>query len=105
MSESCSNTVDVHINYQYRSCGAPGLGLRRGLTEDLVIASYASSLALMIAPEQACANLQRLAAAGVESKYGFYEGIDYTPSRVPPGQSNDISRPQMAHPHGTSLLS
>src|SRR5260370_17226455 len=63
ISESGYNTVDVHMNYQYRAFGAPGLGLRRGLAEDLVIASYASSLSLMVAPEQASSNLQRLAAA------------------------------------------
>ena len=62
MSESGYNTVDVHLNYQYRAFGVPGLGLKRGLAEDLVIAPYASALALMVAPEAACLNLQRLAA-------------------------------------------
>ena len=65
----------------------PGLGLKRGLAEDLVIAPYASALALMVAPEEACLNLQRLAAEGLEGKYGFYEAVDYTPSRLPRGQS------------------
>ena len=60
MSESGYNAVDVHLNYQYRAFGVPGLGLKRGLAEDLVIAPYASVLALMVAPEEACANLQRL---------------------------------------------
>jgi hypothetical protein len=64
ISESGYNTVDVHLNYQYRAFGVPGLGLKRGLAEDLVIAPYASVLALMVAPEQACLNLQRLAAEG-----------------------------------------
>ncbi len=64
MSESGYNTVDVHLNYQYRAFGVPGLGLKRGLAEDLVIAPYASVLALMVAPEEACLNLQRLAAEG-----------------------------------------
>jgi len=104
ISESGYNKVDVHLNYQYRAFGTPGLGLKRGLAEDLVIAPYASSLALLVAPEQACANLQRLAAAGVEGKYGFYEAIDYTPSRVPRGQSNAIVREHMAHHQGMSLV-
>src|SRR5260370_7627805 len=93
ISESGYNTVDVHMNYQYRAFGTPGLGLRRGLAEDLVIAPYASSLALMVASEQACVNLQRLAAPGVEGKYGFYEAITSPPSPVPPGQSNLIVPP------------
>jgi cellobiose phosphorylase len=104
ISESGYNAIDVHMKYQYRAFGTPSLGLKRGLAEDLVIAPYASSLALMVAPEQACANLQRLAAAGVEGKYGFYEAIDYTPSRVPRGQSHVIVRSYMAHHEGMSLL-
>ncbi|MCK7577296.1 MAG: hypothetical protein MZV65_16625 [Chromatiales bacterium] len=65
--------VDVHLNYQYRAFGVPGLGLKRGLAEDLVIAPYASALALMVAPEEACLNLQRLAEDGFVGKFGFYE--------------------------------
>jgi cyclic beta-1,2-glucan synthetase len=104
ISESGYNTVDVHLNYQYRAFGVPGLGFKRGLDEDVVIAPYASSLALMVAPEQACANLQRLASAHFEGKYGFYEAIDYTSSRVPRGQLNIIVRSHMAHHQGMSLV-
>ncbi len=64
ISESGYNAIDVQLNYQYRAFGVPGLGLKRGLAEDLVIAPYASALALMVAPEEACLNLERLAAAG-----------------------------------------
>src|ERR1035437_8231806 len=81
ISESGYNTVDVHLNYQYRAFGVPGMGLKRGLAEDLVIAPRASVMALMVAPEEACLNLQRLSAEGFEARYGFYEAIDYTPSR------------------------
>ncbi len=105
ISESGYNTIDAHLNYQYRAFGVPGLGLKRGLAEDLVIAPYASALALMVAPEKACANLQRLAAAGLEGRYGFYEAIDYTPSRVPRGQSAAVVRSFMAHHQGMSFLS
>ncbi|TRZ92044.1 MAG: cyclic beta 1-2 glucan synthetase [Methanosarcinales archaeon] len=105
ISESGYNMIDVHLNYQYRAFGVPGLGLMRGLAEDLVIAPYASALALMVAPEEACMNLQRLAAEGFEGKYGFYEAIDYTPSRLPRGQSTAVVRSFMAHHEGMSLLS
>ena len=60
ISESGYNTIDVHLNYQYRAFGVPGLGLKRGLAGDLVIAPYASALALMVAPEEACLNLEEL---------------------------------------------
>ncbi len=104
MSESGYNTVDVHLNYQYRAFGVPGLGLKRGLAEDLVVAPYASALALMVAPEEACLNLQRLAADGFIGKFGFFEAIDYTPARQRRGQSKAVVRAFMAHHQGMSLL-
>ena len=54
ISESGYNTIDASLNYQYRAFGVPGLGLKRGLAEDLVVAPYACALALMVAPEEAC---------------------------------------------------
>jgi cellobiose phosphorylase len=105
ISESGYNTIDAHLNYQYRAFGVPGLGLQRGLAGDLVIAPYASALALMVAPEEACLNLQRLSAEGFEGKYGFYEAIDYTPSRLPRGQSSAVVRSFMAHHQGMTFLS
>ncbi|MGE5153235.1 MAG: glucoamylase family protein, partial [Bdellovibrio bacteriovorus] len=104
ISESGYNTVDVHLNYQYRPFGVPGLGLKRGLAEDLVVAPYASALALMVAPEAACLNLQRLAAAGAEGRFGFHEAIDYTPARQRRGESHALVRSYMAHHQGMSLL-
>jgi cyclic beta-1,2-glucan synthetase len=105
ISESGYNRVDVQLNYQYRAFGVPGLGFKRGLAEDLVIAPYATALALMVMPEEACANLERLADEGFMGIYGFYEAIDYTPLRVPRGQTNVIVRSFMAHHEGMSLLS
>jgi len=105
ISECGYNAIDVHLNYQYRAFGVPGLGLKRGLAEDLVIAPYASALALMVAPEKACLNLERLAAEGVAGKFGFYEAIDYTPSRLPRGQSKAVVRSFMTHHQGMSFLS
>ena len=104
MSECGYNAVDAAFNYQYRAFGVPGLGLKRGLAEELVIAPYASALALMVAPEAACANLQRLADEGLAGKYGLYEAVDHTPSRLPRGQSSTVVRSFMAHHQGMSLL-
>ncbi|HEY5995387.1 MAG TPA: glucoamylase family protein [Candidatus Deferrimicrobiaceae bacterium] len=105
ISESCYNMVDVRLDYQYRAFGVPGLGLKRGLAEDLVVAPYASALALMVAPEEACLNLQRLAAEGVEGKFGLYEAVDYTPARQRRGQASAVVRAFLAHHQGMSLLS
>ncbi|MDR3567439.1 MAG: glucoamylase family protein [Syntrophobacteraceae bacterium] len=104
ISESGYNAVDVQLNYQYRSFGVPGLGLKRGLSEDLVIAPYATVLALMVAPAKACANLLRLAAEGFLGKLGFHEAIDYTPSRLRRGQPSAVIRSYMVHHQGMSFL-
>jgi cellobiose phosphorylase len=104
ISESCYNAVDVNLNYQYRAFGVPGLGLKRGLAEDLVIAPYASALALMVEPEKACINLQQLADEGLVGKFGLYEAVDYTPSRLPRHQSSVVVKSFMAHHQGMSLL-
>jgi cellobiose phosphorylase len=105
ISESSYNMIDSHLNYQYKAFGVPGLGLNRGLAGDLVIAPYASALALMVAPEEACRNLENMASRGFQGRYGFYDAIDYTPTHLPRGQSNAIVRSFMAHHQGMSLLS
>jgi len=103
ISESGYNMVDADLNYQYCAFGVPGLGLKRGLGEDLVIAPYASVLALMVAPEEACLNMGRLTNGGFEGRYGFFEAIDYTPSRLPRGQQNVVIQSFMSHHQGMSL--
>ncbi|MDH4560219.1 glucoamylase family protein [Pseudomonas sp. BN411] len=104
VSESGYNTLDAHFNYQYRAFGVPGLGLKRGLGDDMVVAPYASALALLVAPEPACRNLQTLAAQGLAGRYGLYEAIDFTQARIPLGQSSAVVRSFMAHHQGMSLL-
>jgi cyclic beta-1,2-glucan synthetase len=89
ISESGYNARDVQMNYQYRAFGVPGLGLKRGLADDIVIAPYASALALLVAPRAACGNLQRIAADGGMGTCGFIEAIDYTPSRRVPASSGN----------------
>ncbi len=104
ISESGYNTTDASLNYQYRAFGVPGLGLKRGLADDLVVAPYAAMLGLMVAPEAACQNLQRMAEAGFMGRYGFYEAIDYTAARLPRGQEFAVVRSFMTHHQGMGLL-
>ncbi len=104
ISESCYNATDVDQVYQYRAFGVPGLGFKRGLGDDLVIAPYASALALTIMPREACSNLQVLAEQGLLGAYGFYEAIDYTPARVLRGKSHAIVQTFMAHHQGMCFL-
>jgi cyclic beta-1,2-glucan synthetase len=105
ISESGYNKTDGEQNYQYKAFGVPGLGLKRGLSDDLVIAPYATVMALMVNPTAACANLRRLQADQRMGEYGFYEAADYTPDHLPPGQTSVTVRSFMVHHQGMSLLS
>ncbi len=112
ISESAYNVRDRHDTYQYRAFGVPGLGFKRGLADDLVIAPYATALALPVAPRVALQNLARLTAAGAEGCFGYYEAIDYTvrvgpeaPDTPPAGRPDGVVvRTFMAHHQGMTLL-
>lgn len=104
ISESGYNRIDAQLNYQYRAFGVPGLGLKRGLSDDLVVAPYASMMALMVEPLAGCENLQRLAADGRTGNYGFYEAVDYTSSRMPPEKLSVTIFSFMVHHQGMGLL-
>ena len=105
ISESAYNARDLEGNYQYRAFGVPGLGLKRGLADDLVVAPYASFLAALVSPEEVLDNLDRLSAAGLEGKYAFYEAIDYTLERLPSDHVSGVPlATYMAHHQGMSLV-
>ena len=104
VSESAFNAKDVELTYQYQAFGVPGLGLKRGLSEDVVIAPYATVLSLPIDPRSAMDNLLALAKRGAEGRYGYYEAIDYTPGRVPAGKERAVVKAYFAHHQGMSLV-
>src|SRR5258708_13826503 len=90
ISESAYNLTDLHGNYQYKAFGIPGLGFKRGLGNDLVIAPYATPLATLVAPHEAAKNLERLASEGPRGAYGSYEPLDCTPrKRSAPASATD----------------
>jgi len=104
ISESAYNARNLELTYQYSNFGIPDLGLKRGLGDNLVVAPYATALAAMADPAAACANLARLGAAGARGRYGFYEALDYTASRIPAGESLAVVRAFMAHHQGMSIV-
>ncbi len=104
ISESAYNARDLELTYQYSNFGVPGLGLKRGLSEDAVVAPYATALAAMVEPERATRNLARLASLGALGRYGFYEALDYTRSRLPEGARFAIVRAFMAHHQGMTIV-
>ena len=104
ISESAYNARDLELTYQYSNFGVPGLGLKRGLGENKVIAPYATGLASMIDPSAAEANFKRLALLGARGRYGYYEAVDFTPTRVPEGERFALVRAYMAHHQGMTIV-
>ncbi|MGA3000310.1 MAG: glucoamylase family protein [Acetobacteraceae bacterium] len=104
VSESAYNARDLEFTYQYSNFGVPGLGLKRGLGENAVVAPYATALATMVDPRAATRNFARLEGIGARGRYGFYEALDYTPSRLPEGESVAIVRAYMAHHQGMTIV-
>ena len=104
ISESAYNQRDRELTYQYSGFGVPGLGLKRGLGEDLVVAPYATALAAMVDAPAAARNLARLQAEGGAGRYGPFEAIDYTPARLADGQARAVVHAWMAHHQGISLV-
>jgi len=104
ISESGFYAFDPGMNYQYKAHGVQALGLKRGLDAELVISPYSSFLALLLAPRSALRNLRRLRDMGLEGRYGLYEAVDYTPSRLTGEEDREVVRSYMSHHLGMSLL-
>ena len=105
VSESAYNIRDLQMTYQYSNFGVPGLGLKRGLANDLVVAPYATALAAMYDPQEALRNFELIEQVGGLGAYGFYEAMDYTSSRLRENQKGQIVRVYMAHHQGMALIS
>ena len=104
ISESAFNARDIAFTYQYSNFGVPGLGLKRGLPDNLVISPYATGLAAMVLPSAAAKNYERLASEGARGIYGFYEALDFTPSRLPPDQTTAVVQAYFAHHQGMTIV-
>ena len=105
VSESAYSALDANRIYQYRAFGVPALALNQGVTDDLVIAPYATALALAVDPTDATENLRRLQEFGLDGPMGLYESIDFSlPSRKD-GDRGVVIYAYMAHHQGMTLLS
>lgn len=105
ISESAFNLQDLDYNYQYKAFGIPWLGLKRGLKEEVVVAPYASLITLDKNYRSVLENVKLLKSIGAYDRFGFYESIDYTPSRLSKGKKYEVVKTYMAHHQGLILLS
>ncbi|WP_442578108.1 GH36-type glycosyl hydrolase domain-containing protein [Mesorhizobium sp. ASY16-5R] len=104
ISEAAYNARDREMTYQYTNFGVPGLGLKRGLAQNTVIAPYATILAAQFMPHEAVRNLDRLKAIGALGRYGFHDAVDFTPQRVPDGTDHAVVYNYYAHHQGMSIV-
>ena len=104
VSESAFNAKDAQLTYQYQAFGVPGLGLKRGLSDDVVVAPYAAMLALTIVPAAVVANLAAFSEEGAEGRFGYYEALDYTAGRVPAGKRRAVVKAYFAHHQGMAFI-
>lgn len=105
ISEAAFCLKDLNNNYQYKAFGIPWLGLKRGLDEDIVISSYSVFLSLMYEQKSSLKDIKELEKQEMLGKYGFYESIDYTASRLKPNEKRRVVKTYMAHHQGLILLS
>lgn len=105
ISESSYYAFDSNLTYQYHAFGVPNVGLRRETDENLVITPYASLLAIGVRPQAVYQNIQALDKLEMRGLLGFYEAIDYTPSRLSLRQDSAIVRSYMAHHQGMIIIS
>ena len=104
ISESAFADLDREKTYQYKAFGVSLLGLKRGQEEQLVIAPYATMLALNISPEKSVKNLKKLATLGLLSEYGFYEAMDFSRQVQREGKRGIIIGAYMAHHQGMAFI-
>ncbi|MCC6147872.1 MAG: hypothetical protein IT308_09935 [Anaerolineaceae bacterium] len=104
ISESGFYHFDASQNYQYRAFGVPGLGFKRGLGDDLVIAPYASLMALGWQPRAVAANAEELIRRKAFGAYGMYEALDLSPDRLLLDETSAVVNEYMAHHQGMILM-
>jgi cyclic beta-1,2-glucan synthetase len=105
ISEAGYSRRDPQGNYQYHAFGVSSLAIHPPPEGALVIAPYATVLALEADPRPALQNLKRMEKMGWLGRFGFYESADYSVDREPlNSEPYVLVRSWMAHHQGMSLL-
>lgn len=102
ISESAYYEFDVAQNYQYKAFGVPGIGLKRGLEQEIVVSPYSSIMTLPYDTKGSIENLKRLYDNKAYGRYGFIEAIDYSEEKAK-DEAKEV-RCYMVHHLGMSLL-
>jgi len=103
ISESQYYRFDLNSNYQYKAFGVPKIRLQPVRRDSLVVAPYATMLALDVAGEECIKNLKRLKELGAFGAYGFYESVDFDVPNSVELTPYCIVKSYMAHHQGMNL--
>ncbi|MDF2943363.1 MAG: conserved rane protein of unknown function [Herbinix sp.] len=104
ISESQYFRFDLNSNYQYKAFGVPKLRLQPVRKNSLVVAPYATMLAIEYGSEDCLSNLRKLSELGAFGEYGFYEAIDFNGPDAVEMTPYCIVRSFMAHHQGMNLV-
>lgn len=103
ISESQYYRFDLNSNYQYKAFGVPKIRLQPVRRNSLVVAPYATMLALDTAEEECMINLKQLKKLGAFGVYGFYESVDFNVPNSVEMTPYCIVKSYMAHHQGMNL--
>ena len=103
VSECAFAVQDENGVYGYRAFGVPALAVQQE-EERMVVAPYATMLALDFDPEAALKNLRWMNRKSFLGRYGFYEAVDFSADVRRRRAPFAIVRQWMAHHQGMSLL-
>ena len=104
ISESAYYLFDSAYNYQYKAFGVPGLGLKRGLEDELVVSPYSTVISMEYDIRRGIDNLKRLMRRGLLGKYGFFDAIDFTKGRMVRNKQSMIIKNYMVHHNGMVMM-
>ncbi len=95
ISESAYNELDNSLNYKYKAFSTPYLKAKEDKENRIVLAPYASLMAMELFPEDVYENMNKFKELDMVGKYGMYESYDY--------DNKGIVQAYFAHHQGMSL--
>ncbi|GAC1702931.1 MAG: hypothetical protein NVS9B4_09510 [Candidatus Acidiferrum sp.] len=104
ISEASCAKINSSGHFHYEAFGIPELAVNPELSTDVVVSPYSTFLGLLVDAGAAVENIRRMHKLGWLGSYGFYESVDFTPSRLVPGKKGQIVHCWLAHHQGMSLV-
>ncbi len=95
ISEAAYAELDNALNYKYKAFATPYLKAKEEKENRIVLAPYASIMALELFPNDVYANIEKFKNLKMYDKYGLYESYDY--------DNKEVVKAYFAHHEGMIL--